>query len=176
MPIVVDGDGLFALAWDPDGAGRSSAGAAPTVLTPHDGEYGLARRAPPGADRIGAVRRLAADLRAVVLLKGPATVVADPDGDVLVVDAGDARLATAGTGDVLSGIIGALLATGMEPFARRRGRGVGPRRGRPARPRRRAGRQRPVDRCPRCSRTSCDATGAGRGPRSTSTRSPTTSA
>ena len=62
------------------------------------------------------MRRLSADLRAVVLLKGPVTVVAEPGGDVLVVANGDARLATAGTGDVLSGIVGALLATGMEPF------------------------------------------------------------
>jgi ADP-dependent NAD(P)H-hydrate dehydratase / NAD(P)H-hydrate epimerase len=51
-----------------------------------------------------------------VLLKGAATVVADPDGEALVVTAGDARLATAGTGDVLSGIIGALLAGGMTPL------------------------------------------------------------
>ena len=51
-----------------------------------------------------------------MLLKGPATVVADPGGDVLVAVNGDARLATAGTGDVLSGILGALLATGMDPL------------------------------------------------------------
>jgi NAD(P)H-hydrate repair Nnr-like enzyme with NAD(P)H-hydrate dehydratase domain len=51
-----------------------------------------------------------------VLLKGPATVVANPDGRVLVVTAGDERLATAGTGDVLSGIIGALLAQGLSAF------------------------------------------------------------
>ena len=117
IPVIVDGDGLFALAWDPDGAGplvrrRES----PTVLTPHDGEYGLLVGHRPDADRIDAVRRLAADLRAVVLLKGPVTVVGDPDGDVLVVASGDARLATAGTGDVLSGVIGALLGTGMDPF------------------------------------------------------------
>jgi len=50
------------------------------------------------------------------LLKGPATVVADPGGDVLVVTAGDDRLATAGTGDVLSGMIGAFVAQGMSAF------------------------------------------------------------
>ena len=80
----------------------------PTVLTPHDGEFGLLAGQPPGADRFAAARRLAADLRTVVLLKGPVTVVAAPGGDVLVVANGDARLATAGTGDVLSGILGAL--------------------------------------------------------------------
>ena len=117
IPLVVDGDGLFALAWDPDGAGPLiRRREAPTVLTPHDGEYGLLVGRRPDADRIDAVRRLAADLRAVVLLKGPVTIVGDPGGDVLVVAAGDARLATAGTGDVLSGVIGALLATGMDPF------------------------------------------------------------
>ena len=55
-------------------------------------------------------------LRAVVLLKGPATIVASPDGDVLVSTAGDARLATLGTGDVLAGVVAALCAGGLDPF------------------------------------------------------------
>ena len=117
VPVLVDGDGLFALAWDHDGAapllrGRND----PTVLTPHDGEYGLLAGHGPDADRLDATRHLAADLGAVVLLKGPATVVADPDGTVLVAAAGDERLATAGTGDVLAGVIGALLASGVPPL------------------------------------------------------------
>jgi ADP-dependent NAD(P)H-hydrate dehydratase / NAD(P)H-hydrate epimerase len=117
VPTVIDGDGLFALAWDADGAApvlhrRTS----PTVLTPHDGEFGLLAGRGPDADRFQAARRLAADLRTVVLLKGPVTIVAAPGGDVLVVANGDARLATAGTGDVLAGILGALLATGLDPF------------------------------------------------------------
>ena len=91
-----------------------------------------------------AARRLAADSGCTVLLKGAATIVADPDGAALVVTAGDARLATAGTGDVLSGIIGALLAGGMTAVARRRCRGVGARSGRPARATTRLGRQRPA--------------------------------
>ena len=86
------------------------------MLTPHDGEYGLLTGHRPAADRLAATRRLAADVGAVVLLKGPTTVVADPDGTVLVTATGDARLATAGTGDVLSGIIGALLASGLAPL------------------------------------------------------------
>src|SRR4051794_306587 len=117
LPVVVDGDGLFALAWSSDGAGavlRARPG--PTVVTPHDGEYRLLCGGPPDADRLGAARRLAAELRCVVLLKGAATVVADGDGRALVVNAGDARLATAGTGDVLSGIVGALLAQRVPPF------------------------------------------------------------
>ena len=118
VPAVVDGDALFALAWDAAGAAPVlHARREPTVLTPHDGEFGLlagGRR--PDADRFGAVRRMAAELRCIVLLKGPSTVVAEPGGEVLVVANGDARLATAGTGDVLSGILGALLATKMDPF------------------------------------------------------------
>lgn len=114
LPMVIDGDGLFALGWSAEGATtllrRRSL---PTVLTPHDGEYALLCGTQPGVDRMVAARRLAADSGCTVLLKGAATIVADPDGDALVVTAGDARLATAGTGDVLSGIIGALLASGM---------------------------------------------------------------
>jgi hydroxyethylthiazole kinase-like uncharacterized protein yjeF len=117
LPMVIDGDGLFALGWSSEGAAtllrrrRVS-----TVLTPHDGEYALLSGSQPGADRMVAARRLAADSGCTVLLKGAATIVADPNGAALVVTAGDARLATAGTGDVLSGIIGALLAGGMKPL------------------------------------------------------------
>ena len=87
------------------------------MLTPHDGEYELLAGEAPSADRLVAARRLAADTGCVVLLKGPATVVAEPRGATLVVNAGDRRLATAGTGDVLAGIVGALLAGGL-PAAR----------------------------------------------------------
>ena len=116
LPVVIDGDGIFAAAWSSDGAapllrprGR------PTVITPHDGEFSLLAGQVPGLDRVAAARTLAADLDVVVLLKGPATVVASPKGDVLVVDHGDERLATAGSGDVLAGMIGALLAAGVDP-------------------------------------------------------------
>jgi ADP-dependent NAD(P)H-hydrate dehydratase / NAD(P)H-hydrate epimerase len=117
LPVVIDGDGLFALAWNADGAaallrGRES----PTVITPHDGEFEMLTGTRPGPDRIAAARRLAADAHCVVLLKGAATVVAQPDGQVLVVKAGDERLATAGTGDVLAGIIGALIAMQVDAF------------------------------------------------------------
>ncbi len=117
LPTVVDGDALFAMAWNADGAGALlRRRTRPTVLTPHDGEFALLTGTPPGGDRLIAARRLAADTGCVVLLKGPATVVADPDGRVLVVTAGDERLATAGTGDVLAGIVGSLLAQGVEAF------------------------------------------------------------
>lgn len=111
VPVVVDGDGLAALAQDV----ADLTGAA-TVLTPHDGEYERLTGHRPGPDRIDAARRLAEVSGATVLLKGPTTVVARPGGSVLVVDAGDARLATAGSGDVLSGMIAALLCGGLDPF------------------------------------------------------------
>lgn len=112
VPVVVDGDGLTALGDDPGAVLRGRP--APTVLTPHDGELAGLTGAPPGADRFEAARRLAAGTGAVVLLKGPTTVIAEPGGAVLVTTTGDARLATAGTGDVLAGIVGALLAGGLD--------------------------------------------------------------
>jgi len=109
VPVVVDADGLNAL-------GRVDGGitaGAPVVLTPHDGEYARLLGDPPGPDRVAAARRLAAASGAVALVKGSTTVVADPSGRVLVAMAGTPALATAGTGDVLSGVIGALLARGV---------------------------------------------------------------
>lgn len=117
LPAVIDGDALFALAWNSEGASTALRRRdAPTVLTPHDGEYKVLTGSLPAGDRLAAARRLAADTGCVVLLKGSATMVADPRGDALVVTAGDSRLATAGTGDVLAGVIGSLLASGLDPF------------------------------------------------------------
>jgi ADP-dependent NAD(P)H-hydrate dehydratase / NAD(P)H-hydrate epimerase len=116
VPLVVDGDGLSALGTQ---VGAVIAGRGPdaaVVLTPHDGEFARLAGDPPGPDRIAAARGLAAAVRAIVLLKGPTTTVAHPDGRVRLNVAADARLATAGTGDVLSGIIGSLLAQGVDAF------------------------------------------------------------
>jgi NAD(P)H-hydrate epimerase len=113
QPVVVDGDGLWAVAGH-EALLRARHG--PTVLTPHDGEYARLAGRSPGDDRLEAARRLSHDLASVVLLKGPTTVVAEPGGQALVVTEGDARLATAGTGDVLAGILGALLAQRVPPF------------------------------------------------------------
>ncbi|HWE65480.1 MAG TPA: NAD(P)H-hydrate dehydratase [Acidimicrobiales bacterium] len=120
VPMVVDADGLSALG-DLGAAQKILAQrSAPTVLTPHDGEYARLAGHPPGDDRLAAARHLAQELGAVVLLKGPLTAVARPtDGsstspDVLLAAAGVPALATAGTGDVLSGVIGAFLARGMD--------------------------------------------------------------
>lgn len=115
VPVVIDGDGLFALSWNNAGtpAFLTDRGV-PTVLTPHDGEYGRLTGTRPGDDRIAAATELVDVAGATVLLKGPTTVIASPGQTPLLVDAGDERLATAGSGDVLSGMIGALLARGMD--------------------------------------------------------------
>jgi hydroxyethylthiazole kinase-like uncharacterized protein yjeF len=84
------------------------------VLTPHAGEYERLAGHPVGTDRVAAARELANDLGAIVLLKGPGTVVATPAGDAYVNPTDTSALATAGTGDVLTGIIGGLLANGAD--------------------------------------------------------------
>lgn len=111
-PVVLDADGLVALGTD---LGPLLARTAPTVLTPHDGEYASLTGDRPGPDRIAAARDLAATTGSVVLLKGPTTVVAAPDGRIRLNPTGTPALATAGSGDVLSGMIGAFCAQGMEP-------------------------------------------------------------
>ncbi|MFZ9481956.1 MAG: NAD(P)H-hydrate dehydratase [Ilumatobacteraceae bacterium] len=115
VPVVIDGDALTALAAG-SGVGVLRSRPAPTVLTPHGGEYAALAGEAPSGDRAVAARRLASDSGAVVLLKGPVTVVADPTGQAWFIDSGDQRLATAGTGDVLAGMIGALLAQGLGPM------------------------------------------------------------
>ena len=107
-PVVVDGDGLAAVD------GRQPLPAGRAVLTPHDGEFERLEGAEPGPDRVGDARAVAARTGAVVLLKGPTTVVATAEGDVLLSTSGSSRLATAGTGDVLSGVIAAFLAQGLD--------------------------------------------------------------
>ncbi len=115
-PLVIDADGLNAFA---GGLERIAQRAAPTILTPHAGELGrlLDRSAQEiGAKRLAAAREAAARAAAVVVLKGDDTIVTD--GERVAVNALSApALATAGTGDVLSGITAAMLARGLEPFA-----------------------------------------------------------
>jgi len=109
VPVLIDADAITIVAERRDLIAKRSAA---TVLTPHDREF--ARLADPlGADRLGAVRALAAELGAVVLLKGDATIVASPDGAAWVNATGTPWLGTAGSGDVLSGLIGSLLAAGI---------------------------------------------------------------
>jgi hydroxyethylthiazole kinase-like uncharacterized protein yjeF len=115
-PLLIDADGLNAHAERLDLIAERGA---PTVLTPHAGELGrlLGRESSAIAEhRLATAREAAEQSGAIVVLKGDDTIVTD--GDRVAVSAGGApALATAGTGDVLSGTIGALLARGMEPFA-----------------------------------------------------------
>lgn len=115
-PVVLDATGLAA-AGDIGGlAALVAQGADPVVITPHGGEYRRLVGQDIGVDRLGAARRLAEGTGATVLLKGSTTVVAEPGGRALLAATGSARLATAGSGDVLSGVIGAFIARGVEPF------------------------------------------------------------
>lgn len=113
IPLVADADALNAFAGRPAFFAKRRA---PTVLTPHPGEAGRLLRSSARAvqaDRLAAARALAGLSRAVVVLKGAHTLVAAPDGEVVVNPTGTPLLATAGSGDVLSGVIGALLAGGL---------------------------------------------------------------
>ncbi len=110
-PLVVDAGAIRADVLD-----RVPLVDLPPIITPHDGEFERLVGRPPGVDRVAAARGVASDLGVIVVLKGPTAVVAHPDGRATVSTGGDQRLATAGTGDVLSGIIGAGLALGADPF------------------------------------------------------------
>ncbi len=113
LPMVVDGDGLYALGVT-NSMSQIMGTSAARILTPHDGEYLQMCGEQPGIARIAAAKHLARLSGSTVLLKGQTTVVANSER-AWVMQAGDQRLATAGSGDVLSGIIGAFLALGMTP-------------------------------------------------------------
>ncbi|HUS17445.1 MAG TPA: NAD(P)H-hydrate dehydratase [Chloroflexia bacterium] len=117
-PLVIDADGLNLLAQVEGWTGRLPEN---TVLTPHPGEMvrllgGDASIESVQADRVQTARQAAADWKAVVVLKGANTVIAAPDGRVQINPAATPALATAGTGDVLAGVIAGLLAQGLTPF------------------------------------------------------------
>jgi hydroxyethylthiazole kinase-like uncharacterized protein yjeF len=115
LPVLVDADGLTILSQHRDLLPRP----APTLITPHAGELGRLLGTDPAdveARRLEHAGRAAADLGVTVLLKGSTTVIASPsDEPVLVNPTGTPWLATAGSGDVLSGLAGALLAQGLAP-------------------------------------------------------------
>jgi hydroxyethylthiazole kinase-like uncharacterized protein yjeF len=113
LPVLLDADALTLLV-----GGRHATDlrrAAPLVITPHDGEFERLAGEAPGADRVGAACKLAAWINGVVLLKGDRTIVATPSGEVWVNPTGTPALATAGSGDVLAGLLGSLLAGGLRP-------------------------------------------------------------
>jgi hydroxyethylthiazole kinase-like uncharacterized protein yjeF len=114
LPLVLDADGLNAFAGAVDILGRRTA---PTILTPHFGEFSrLAQTqiADIAADPIAAASRFAAEYEVVVVLKGAPTVIALPDGGVVVNPTGNPGMATAGSGDVLAGVIAGFVAQGLE--------------------------------------------------------------
>lgn len=113
QPTVLDADGLNAVAGE-DLARR----AGPTVVTPHDGEFErLGGDLGAYETRIQAAQAAADEWEATLLLKGPTTVVASPDREPVVCRGGGSELATAGTGDTLTGIIAAFVARGATPHA-----------------------------------------------------------
>ncbi|MCR4288482.1 MAG: NAD(P)H-hydrate dehydratase, partial [Deltaproteobacteria bacterium] len=113
VPLVIDADGLNVLRGNPRLIRKAKAGA---VITPHPGEaarlLGIS-----GSDiqseRLGSAERLAGITGAVVVLKGASTIIADPSGEIFINPTGNPGLSTAGTGDVLSGMIGAFLGMGI---------------------------------------------------------------
>jgi hydroxyethylthiazole kinase-like uncharacterized protein yjeF len=113
LPVVLDADALTLLV---DGQHAEDLRRdAPLVITPHDGEFKRLAGEAPGTDRVGAACKLAAWINGVVLLKGDRTIVATPGGEVWANPTGTSSLATAGSGDVLAGLLGSLLAAGLPP-------------------------------------------------------------
>ena len=114
LPILIDADGLNAL--DPDWLREREI---PAVLTPHPGELSGLIGQPVSEfqqQRVATVRHWAQMWEVVLLLKGALTVIGTPDGQVFINPTGNPGMATAGSGDVLSGIIGGLLAQGLNPL------------------------------------------------------------
>lgn len=111
LPVLLDADAITLLVGGEHAEDLRRD--APLVLTPHDGEFKRLAGEAPGADRAGAAARLAAWTNAVVLLKGDRTIVATPSGEIWVNPTGSPALATAGSGDVLAGLLGSLLAAGL---------------------------------------------------------------
>lgn len=114
IPLVIDADGLNALVGQTDIIKECKV---PVVLTPHPGEMarllGMATNQVQG-DRLGTARRLAQTTGAVVVLKGARSVTADPRGRLWINTTGNPGMATGGSGDVLTGVIAALMAQGLE--------------------------------------------------------------
>lgn len=120
-PVVLDADGMNALGGSIDslvarGTSPEGSDGLRTIVTPHHAEFERLAGVSPGQDRLTAARSLARAAVSVVVLKGPSTVVAAPDGRAVIDLGGGPWLASAGTGDVLAGIVGGLLSRGVPAF------------------------------------------------------------
>ncbi len=117
-PVVLDADALNLIAEDPALGRQCRRRHRPTVITPHPGEASRLLQQPVAqiqADRQTAAQTMAAAFHAVTVLKGHQTVITTPEGAPSINHSGNAALATAGTGDVLAGLIGSLIAQGVDP-------------------------------------------------------------
>jgi NAD(P)H-hydrate epimerase len=117
LPMVIDADGLNLLG--PDAAALLAEASAPRVVTPHPGEMARmvgVRSADVQANRLATARDFAERSRAIVVLKGARTLIAAPDGTVFVSPIAEPALATAGSGDALTGVIGGLIVQGTDPL------------------------------------------------------------
>ena len=116
LPLVIDADGLNALVGKIDILKHRKH---PTILTPHPGEMGRLLHmttAEVQADRATHALKLAREQKVIVVLKGTGTIIATPDERIFINPTGNPGMATAGTGDVLTGVVGGFLAQGVDPF------------------------------------------------------------
>lgn len=114
QPLLIDGDGLTAVSHAPELLRQRTA---PTVLTPHMGEFARITGLETGAiqaDRVAALRQACVDLNAVIVLKGAHSLIGYPDGRVYINLSGNSGMATAGSGDVLTGTIAAMAGLGLD--------------------------------------------------------------
>ena len=118
-PMVFDADALTILAGQPQLCGKQAVQAGQIIITPHPGEMGCLldkKAAWVQENRLEAVKSIAKQWGVIAVLKGARTLIADPQGTIRINSSGNPGMASAGMGDVLSGMIAGLLTQGMAPF------------------------------------------------------------